>query len=65
FVDEVHGDFDGHLGVAGDSQEIDMHREVTLPKGVTPVIDRDFTIATIIAPAGGIDETAAEGGAEA
>jgi large subunit ribosomal protein L25 len=29
------------------------------------VIDRDFTIATIIAPAGGIDESAAEGGAEA
>jgi large subunit ribosomal protein L25 len=46
----------------GDSIHIS---EVTLPKGVTPVIDRDFTIATIIAPAGGIDETAAEGGAEA
>ncbi|MBY5317472.1 50S ribosomal protein L25/general stress protein Ctc [Rhizobium leguminosarum] len=46
----------------GDSIHI---AEVTLPKGVTPVIDRDFTIATIIAPAGGIDETAAEGGAEA
>ncbi|MBX5159989.1 50S ribosomal protein L25/general stress protein Ctc [Rhizobium sp. NZLR5] len=45
----------------GDSIHIS---EVTLPKGVTPVIDRDFTIATIIAPAGGIDETAAEGGAE-
>ncbi|WP_327209232.1 50S ribosomal protein L25/general stress protein Ctc [Rhizobium leguminosarum] len=39
--------------------------EVTLPKGVTPVIDRDFTIATIIAPAAGIDESAAEGEAEA
>ncbi|MDV4177452.1 50S ribosomal protein L25/general stress protein Ctc [Rhizobium brockwellii] len=46
----------------GDSIHI---AEVALPKGVTPVIDRDFTIATIIAPAGGIDETAAEGGAEA
>lgn len=46
----------------GDSIHIS---EVTLPKGVTPVIDRDFTIATIIAPAGGIDEAAAEGGAEA
>ncbi|MGO7538385.1 50S ribosomal protein L25/general stress protein Ctc [Rhizobium ruizarguesonis] len=46
----------------GDSIHIS---EVTLPKGVTPVIDRDFTIATIIAPAGGIDESAAEGGAEA
>ncbi|MGO6671081.1 50S ribosomal protein L25/general stress protein Ctc [Rhizobium leguminosarum] len=46
----------------GDSIHI---AEVTLPKGVTPVIDRDFTIATIIAPAGGIDETAAEDGAEA
>ncbi|ARM89372.1 50S ribosomal protein L25 [Rhizobium sp. CIAT894] len=45
----------------GDSIHIS---EVTLPKGVTTVIDRDFTIATIIAPAGGIDE-AAEGGAEA
>ncbi|MGO7284836.1 50S ribosomal protein L25/general stress protein Ctc [Rhizobium ruizarguesonis] len=42
----------------GDSIHIS---EVTLPKGVTPVIDRDFTIATIIAPAGGIDESAAEG----
>ena len=46
----------------GDSIHIS---EVTLPKGVTPVIDRDFTIATIIAPAAGIDETAAEGEAEA
>ena len=47
----------------GDSIHIS---EVTLPKGVTPVItDRDFTIATIIAPAGGIDEAAAEGEAEA
>ncbi|WP_163882277.1 50S ribosomal protein L25/general stress protein Ctc [Rhizobium laguerreae] len=46
----------------GDSIHI---AEVTLPKGVTPVIDRDFTIATIIAPAAGIDESAAEGEAEA
>ncbi|MBY5538617.1 50S ribosomal protein L25/general stress protein Ctc [Rhizobium leguminosarum] len=46
----------------GDSIHI---AEVTLPKGVSPVIDRDFTIATIIAPAAGIDESAAEGEAEA
>ncbi|MBY5588184.1 50S ribosomal protein L25/general stress protein Ctc [Rhizobium leguminosarum] len=46
----------------GDSIHI---AEVTLPKGITPVIDRDFTIATIIAPAAGIDESAAEGEAEA
>ncbi|NKK83069.1 50S ribosomal protein L25/general stress protein Ctc [Rhizobium leguminosarum bv. viciae] len=46
----------------GDSIHIS---EVTVPKGVTPVIDRDFTIATIIAPAAGIDESAAEGEAEA
>ncbi|NKK78777.1 50S ribosomal protein L25/general stress protein Ctc [Rhizobium leguminosarum] len=46
----------------GDSIHI---AEVTLPKGVNPVIDRDFTIATIIAPAAGIDESAAEGEAEA
>ena len=46
----------------GDSIHIS---EVTLPKGVAPVIDRDFTIATIIAPAAGIDESAAEGEAEA
>ncbi|MGR9184218.1 50S ribosomal protein L25/general stress protein Ctc [Rhizobium leguminosarum] len=46
----------------GDSIHIS---EVTLPKGVTPVIDRDFTIATIIAPAAGIDESAAESEAEA
>ncbi|GAA3085989.1 50S ribosomal protein L25/general stress protein Ctc [Rhizobium viscosum] len=54
-------DLSGHK--IGDSIHIS---EVTLPKGVTPVIaDRDFTIATIIAPAAGIDETAAEGEAEA
>jgi large subunit ribosomal protein L25 len=40
---------------------------VTLPKGVTTVIDRDFTIATIVAPAAGVEEdtSEAEGGAEA
>ncbi|EJJ25928.1 50S ribosomal protein L25/general stress protein Ctc [Rhizobium sp. CF142] len=54
-------DLSGHK--IGDSIHIS---EVTLPKGVTPVIaDRDFTIATIIAPAGGIDEAAAEGEAQA
>ncbi|MBB3309212.1 large subunit ribosomal protein L25 [Rhizobium sp. BK196] len=54
-------DLSGHK--IGDSIHIS---EVTLPKGVTPVIaDRDFTIATIIAPAAGVDETAAEGEAEA
>jgi large subunit ribosomal protein L25 len=54
-------DLSGHK--IGDSIHIS---EVTLPKGVTPVItDRDFTIATIIAPAGGIDEAAGEGEAEA
>ncbi|MFS8148319.1 50S ribosomal protein L25/general stress protein Ctc [Rhizobium sp. BR 249] len=46
----------------GDSIHIS---EVSLPKGVTPVIDRDFTIATIVAPAAGIDESAAEGESEA
>ncbi|MBX4908715.1 MULTISPECIES: 50S ribosomal protein L25/general stress protein Ctc [Rhizobium] len=48
----------------GDSIHIS---EVTLPKGVSPVIDRDFTIATIVAPAAGVDESAteAEGEAEA
>lgn len=54
-------DLSGHK--IGDSIHIS---EVTLPKGVTPVIaDRDFTIATIVAPAAGIDEAAAEGEAEA
>jgi len=34
---------------------------VKLPANATPVIaDRDFTIATIVAPAGGMDEAAAE-----
>jgi large subunit ribosomal protein L25 len=48
----------------GDSIHIS---DLTLPKGVTPTIsDRDFTIATVIAPAGGVDETVAqEGEAEA
>ncbi|MBB3315830.1 large subunit ribosomal protein L25 [Rhizobium sp. BK181] len=44
----------------GDSIHIS---DVTLPKGVSLVIaDRDFTVATIIAPAGGVDETAEEAG---
>jgi large subunit ribosomal protein L25 len=39
---------------------------VKLPKGVTPVIaDRDFTIATIVAPAAGVTEEEEEGSAEA
>ncbi|MBB4229195.1 50S ribosomal protein L25/general stress protein Ctc [Rhizobium mongolense] len=47
----------------GDSIHIS---EVTLPKGVTTVIDRDFTIATIVAPAAGVEEEApAEGEGEA
>ncbi|APO75523.1 50S ribosomal protein L25 [Rhizobium etli 8C-3] len=49
----------------GDSIHIS---EVALPKGVTTVIDRDFTIATIVAPAAGVEEEAAaegEGEAEA
>jgi large subunit ribosomal protein L25 len=34
---------------------------IKLPEGVTPVItDRDFTIATIVSPAGGTKEEAAE-----
>lgn len=38
----------------GDSIHISA---VTLPKGVTPAIrDRDFTIATIAAPGGGVDD---------
>ena len=42
----------------GDSLHISA---VKLPKGVRPVIaDRDFTIATIVAPAGGVDEAAEE-----
>ncbi len=48
----------------GDSLHIS---HVELPKGVTPVItDRDFTIATIVAPAAGIvEEGTAEGAEEA
>ncbi|KGE01088.1 MULTISPECIES: 50S ribosomal protein L25/general stress protein Ctc [Rhizobium/Agrobacterium group] len=42
----------------GDSIHISA---VTLPKGVRPVIaDRDFTIATIVAPAGGVEEAQEE-----
>ncbi|HEX2146864.1 MAG TPA: 50S ribosomal protein L25/general stress protein Ctc [Pseudorhizobium sp.] len=42
----------------GDSIHISA---VKLPKGVKPVIaDRDFTIATIVAPAAGVEEEAAE-----
>ncbi|MGX5665005.1 50S ribosomal protein L25/general stress protein Ctc [Rhizobium daejeonense] len=49
-------DLAGHK--IGDSLHIS---HVKLPAGVTPVItDRDFTIATIVAPAGGVDEAAAE-----
>ena len=39
--------------------------DIKLPKGATPAIaDRDFTVATIVAPAGGVKEEA-EGEAEA
>jgi large subunit ribosomal protein L25 len=49
-------DLDG--AKVGDSIHISA---VKLPKGVTPVIaDRDFTIATIVAPAAGLTEEAAE-----
>ncbi len=53
-------DLSGHK--IGDSIHIS---HVVLPKGVTPVIaDRDFTIATIVAPAAGVkdEEAAGEGG---
>ena len=47
----------------GDSIHIS---EVTLPKGVTTVISyRDFTIATIVAPAAGVSEEEEAGEAEA
>lgn len=47
----------------GDSIHISA---VTLPKGVTPAItDRDFTIATVVAPSGLKSADAAEGEAEA
>lgn len=46
----------------GDSVHIS---EVDLPEGVTPTItDRDFTIATIAAPSGGVDEDEGEEAAE-
>lgn len=45
----------------GDSIHISA---VKLPKGVTPVIDRDFTIATIAAPSGLKSQEAAEEAAE-
>lgn len=49
-------DLDG--AKVGDSIHISA---VTLPKGVTPVIaDRDFTIATIVAPAAGLAEETEE-----
>lgn len=45
----------------GDSIHISA---VTLPKGVRPVItDRDFTIATIVAPAAGVEEATEEAAA--
>src|SRR5690606_34191334 len=57
--DSITVDLAGHK--IGDSLHIS---HVTLPKGVKPVItDRDFTIATIIAPAAGVaeeEETAAD-----
>lgn len=47
----------------GDSLHISA---VTLPKGVKPTItDRDFTIATVVAPSGLKSAEAADGGAEA
>jgi len=56
--DAITIDLAGHK--IGDSLHIS---HVTLPKGVKPVItDRDFTIATIVAPAAGVadeEETAA------
>ena len=46
----------------GDSVHIS---NIKLPKGTSPVItDRDFTIATIAAPAGGLKEDEAEASAE-
>ena len=49
-------DLAGHK--IGDSLHIS---HVKLPAGVTPVIaDRDFTIATIVAPAGGVSEAETE-----
>ena len=49
-------DLAGHK--IGDSLHIS---HVKLPAGVTPVItERDFTIATIVAPAGGVSEAETE-----
>jgi large subunit ribosomal protein L25 len=45
----------------GDSIHISV---VKLPEGVKPVIDRDFTIATIAAPSGLKSQEAAEEAAE-
>ncbi|MDS7597645.1 50S ribosomal protein L25/general stress protein Ctc [Agrobacterium tumefaciens] len=46
----------------GDSVHIS---NVKLPKNVTPVIaDRDFTVATIVAPAGGVAEASEEAASE-
>ncbi|MFN3592050.1 MAG: 50S ribosomal protein L25/general stress protein Ctc [Thermaurantiacus sp.] len=46
----------------GDSIHISV---VTLPEGVKPVVDRDFTIATLVAPSGLKSEEAAAGDGEA
>lgn len=46
----------------GDSIHISS---VTLPEGVTPVIERDFTIATLVAPSGMKSQEDAEGEEEA
>ncbi len=52
--DNITVDLAGHK--IGDSLHIS---HVSLPKGVKPVIsDRDFTIATIVAPAAGVEEEA-------
>ena len=54
-------DLTGHK--SGDSIHIS---QVTLPKDVTPVItDRDFTIATIVAPAAGLQDEEEAGSTEA
>lgn len=58
--DEVTVDLSG--SEIGDSIHISA---VTLPKGVKPAIaERDFTIATLVAPSGLKSEEAAEGAAE-
>ena len=59
--DEITVDLSG--SEIGDSIHISA---VKLPKGVTPAItDRDFTIATLVAPSGLKSEEAAGGGEEA